>query len=150
VKSSFEVLAVENATAYGLLLEHALSPLSASFKLLSNVAEVRQYLTTCSLWGAAPDAVLLDLKMLRSSGLELLRWIRTQPTLQELPVVVLSGCDDASDVNRAYELGIAGYVAKCAGLRDLAMTLSGVLVSQAPLRQDSLESGPWKIAASAV
>jgi DNA-binding NarL/FixJ family response regulator len=135
VKSSFEVLAVENVSAYGLLLEHALSPLSASFKLFSTVAEAQEHLASCSLWGSAPDAVLLDLKLLRSSGLELLRWIRVHPAFQELPVVVLSGCDDASDVNRAYELGVAGYVAKRAGLRDLAMTLSGVLVSQSPCRR---------------
>jgi CheY-like chemotaxis protein len=132
VKLSFVVLAVENTTAHGLLLEHALSPLSASFRLLSNAAEAREYLATCAQVGSAPDAVLLDFLQLDASGLDLLRWIRVQPAFQDLPVVVLSGREDASDVNRAYELGIAAYVAKRAGLRELAMTLSGVLVSQAP------------------
>jgi response regulator RpfG family c-di-GMP phosphodiesterase len=136
VKSSFEVVAVENASAYGLLLEHALSSLPVSLRLFPNIVEAQNYLTSCSAWGMTPDAVLLDLKILRSSGLDMLRWIRIQPSIQAVAVVVLSGCDDAADINRAYELGIEGYVAKCAGLRDLAMTLSGVLVSQAPSRQD--------------
>jgi DNA-binding response OmpR family regulator len=131
VKSSFEILAVENISAYGLLLEHALSPLQVSLTLFSDVSEARHYLTGCALRGTIPDALMLDLQVLRSSGLDLLRWIRAQRPLQGLPVVVLSGCDDASDVNRAYELGIAAYVARRAGIRELAMTLSGVLVSRA-------------------
>ena len=132
MKLSFVVLAVENSSAHGLLLEQALSPLSASFRLLPNAREAREYLATCARWGSVPDAVLLDFLQLDASGLDLLRWIRVHPAFQDLPVVVLSGRDDASDVNRAYELGIAGYVAKRAGLRELAMTLSGVLVSQGP------------------
>jgi len=130
VKSSYQVLAVEDATAYGLLLEHALSSLSASLTLLPTVAEAQKYLSGCTHAGMAPDAVLLDLKLLHSSGLDLLRWIRVRPPIQDVPVVILSCRDDGADVNRAYELGIAAYVAKRAGLRELAMMLSGVLVSQ--------------------
>jgi two-component system response regulator len=130
VKSSFQVLAVEDATAYGLLLEHALSSLKASLTLLPTAREAQKYLSGCSHAGTAPDAVLLDLKLLHSTGLDLLRWIRLQPRIQGVPVVVHSGRDDGADVNRAYELGIAAYVAKRAGLRELAMMLSGVLVSQ--------------------
>ena len=141
MKSSFQILVVENATAYGLLLEHALSSLRASLTLLPTAEEAQKYLSGCTHAAMAPDAVLLDLKLLHSSGLDLLRWIRVRPPIQGVPVVVLSGRDDGADVNRAYELGIAAYVAKRAGLRELAMMLSGVLVSQS-------STGAWSDAAS--
>lgn len=128
MKKSFEVLAVENEAAYGLLLQHALGPLSVSWRFLLTASAARAYLRGCPL-RKAPDAVVLDLRLLGDSGLELLGWIRAQRRFRALPVVVLSGRDDASDVNRAYELGIAAYVAMPAHVRDLAMTLSGVLVT---------------------
>src|SRR5262245_46673680 len=135
VKKSFAVLAVEEESAYGHLLEHALSPLPVSVKLLPTAPLAREYLKGCP-FRSVPDAVVLDFKLLQASGLELLRWIRTQPAIQSLPVVVLSGCDDASDVNRAYELGVEAYVTRPGRLRDLAMMLSGVLVTRAPVRRD--------------
>jgi CheY-like chemotaxis protein len=127
-----EVLAVVNYTAYGVLLEHALSGLNVSLRLSSTATEARQYLREHSP-GEASDVVLLDFTHLRDSGLELLRWIRSERELRSTQVVVLSGRDDASDINRAYEWGIEGYVGKAARLPELAMTVSGVLT--APLKK---------------
>jgi CheY-like chemotaxis protein len=53
-----------------------------------------------------PNLILLDLKLRRMSGLDLLRWIRHNPAFRSMPVVVLSGMADANALNRAYELGI--------------------------------------------
>lgn len=59
-----------------------------------------------------PDLVLLDLKLPRLSGLEVLMWLRAQPTLSLLPVVVLTASDEPQDVREAYRLGANSYLAK--------------------------------------
>src|SRR5882762_10353741 len=52
-----------------------------------------------------PELLLLDLKMPRVDGFDVLRWIRQQPGLSTLRVVVLTSSEDIRDVNVAYRLG---------------------------------------------
>lgn len=59
-----------------------------------------------------PSLVLLDLKLPRKSGLDVLAWIRGNPELKRLPVVILSSSKQSIDINRAYDLGANGYLAK--------------------------------------
>ena len=59
-----------------------------------------------------PVLLLLDLKMPRKNGLEVLSWIREQPTLRALRVVVLTTSDLYRDVNTAYQLGANSYLVK--------------------------------------
>lgn len=59
-----------------------------------------------------PCLVLLDLKLPRQSGFEVLKWIREQPALKCLVVIVLSSAEHEQDVQQAYELGANSYVVK--------------------------------------
>ena len=59
-----------------------------------------------------PVLVLLDLKLPRRSGLEVLKWMREHPTLRRLPVVVLTSSKEQSDINVAYDLGANSYLTK--------------------------------------
>jgi CheY-like chemotaxis protein len=59
-----------------------------------------------------PDLVLLDLKLPGIDGFEVLRWIREQPTLKALRVVVLTSSDRIQDVNLAYQLGANSFLVK--------------------------------------
>jgi CheY-like chemotaxis protein len=59
-----------------------------------------------------PALLLLDLKLPRKSGLEVLSWLRAEPEVRRLPVVVLTSSKESSDVNRAYELGANSYLLK--------------------------------------
>jgi CheY-like chemotaxis protein len=59
-----------------------------------------------------PDLVLLDLKMPRLDGFEVLEWIRDNPATKSLPVVVLAGSSFRADIRRALELGANSYAAK--------------------------------------
>ena len=59
-----------------------------------------------------PALLLLDLKMPRVDGFEVLKWIRQQPTLTNLRVVVLTSSRDMRDVNRAYSLGANSFLVK--------------------------------------
>ena len=52
-----------------------------------------------------PCLVLLKLKLPRERGFEVLQWIRAQPSLRALVVILLSPWQQASDLERAYELG---------------------------------------------
>lgn len=62
-----------------------------------------------------PVLVLLDLKIPRRSGLEVLAWIREQPSLKRLPVTVLTSSRHEKDINQAYELGANSYLVKPVG-----------------------------------
>ena len=59
-----------------------------------------------------PAVVLLDLKMPKVDGLEVLRQIRSDPQLELIPVVVMTSSREEQDVVRSYELGANAYVVK--------------------------------------
>ena len=59
-----------------------------------------------------PDLLLLDLKMPRVNGFEVLSWIRKQPGLAALRILVLTSSDAIRDVNEAYRLGANSFMVK--------------------------------------
>jgi CheY-like chemotaxis protein len=59
-----------------------------------------------------PDLLLLDLKMPRVDGFEVIEWVRGQPTLAALRILVLSSSNQMQDVNRAYQLGANSFLVK--------------------------------------
>ncbi len=59
-----------------------------------------------------PRVVLLDLKLPRVSGLEVLERIRREESTRTLPVVVLTSSREEPDIRRAYELGVNSYIVK--------------------------------------
>ncbi len=59
-----------------------------------------------------PALMLLDLKLPRRSGLEVLAWVRQHEGLKRLPVVVLTSSRDEGDINQAYDLGANSYLVK--------------------------------------
>ena len=66
-----------------------------------------------------PALLLLDLKMPRRSGFEVLEWIRSQPGLRRLRVVILTSSRQPGDVDRAHELGANSYLVKPPAFDDL-------------------------------
>jgi CheY-like chemotaxis protein len=59
-----------------------------------------------------PSLILLDLKLPRKSGLEVLEWCRKQPGLKRIPIIVLTSSQSNSDVAQAYDLGANSYLVK--------------------------------------
>ena len=59
-----------------------------------------------------PDVLLLDLKMPRVSGLEVLWWLSKHPQCSVLPTIVFSTSSLESDIKRAYDLGASAYFVK--------------------------------------
>lgn len=66
-----------------------------------------------------PGLVLLDLKLPRRSGLEVLGWMQAQTGLNRMPVVVLTSSQQSTDINRAYDLGANSYLVKPVGFDTL-------------------------------
>jgi len=73
-----------------------------------------------------PDLVLLDLKMPRIDGFETLEWIRQQPGIRKLPVIVLASSKELRDVNKAYTLGANSFLVKPLNFQN-AVTLAKTL-----------------------
>lgn len=63
-----------------------------------------------------PDLLLLDLKMPRLTGFDVLAWLKSNPGLNRFPVVVLTSSDLPADIEKAQELGAADYRVKPSGL----------------------------------
>jgi CheY-like chemotaxis protein len=59
-----------------------------------------------------PVLMLLDLKLPRRTGLEVLQWVKERAGLKKIPIIVLTSSKNDDDVNRAYELGANSYVVK--------------------------------------
>jgi DNA-binding response OmpR family regulator len=62
--------------------------------------------------GGNPAVMLLDLKLPKISGLEVLQQIRSDARLKMIPVVVLTSSNEEKDVIRSYSLGVNAYVVK--------------------------------------
>lgn len=66
-----------------------------------------------------PHLLLLDLKLPRRSGLEVLEWVRKHAQFHRLPAVMLTSSSEISDVNQAYDLGINSYLSKPTAFEEL-------------------------------
>ena len=66
-----------------------------------------------------PVLILLDLKMPRATGFEVLQWIRKHPEVGSLPVVVFSGSELQDDIQQAYAVGADSYLVKPLGFNEL-------------------------------
>ncbi|HMJ88600.1 MAG TPA: response regulator [Candidatus Acidoferrum sp.] len=70
-----------------------------------------------------PALILMDLKMPRVDGFEFLAWLRREPGLKIIPVVVFSSSNLPEDVRRAYELGANSFIVKLDDNTTLPQTL---------------------------
>lgn len=59
-----------------------------------------------------PALILLDLKLPRRSGIEILQWLRQQPRLKRIAVVVLTSSKESLDIDLSYDLGVNSYLVK--------------------------------------
>jgi len=66
-----------------------------------------------------PELLLLDLKMPRMDGFEVIKWVREQPELSNLRIVVLTSSDNIRDVNLAYQLGANSFMVKPMDFQDV-------------------------------
>lgn len=113
------ILLAEDEEDYVLLIRHAFSQakIPNPLHVVWNGQEAIAYLKGEGKYVnreeyPLPDLLLLDLKMPRVNGFEVLKWIREQPTLATLRVLVLTSSDQIADVNEAYRLGANSFLVK--------------------------------------
>lgn len=73
-----------------------------------------------------PQLVLLDLKLPRRSGFEVLEWTRSRPEWDRIPVVMLTSSQEERDLKQAYELGVSSYLVKSPDLKTLRQLTCGI------------------------
>lgn len=84
-----------------------------------------------------PKVILLDLKMPRLNGLEVLEKIKSDPQTAMIPVVVLTSSFEDSDVKRAYQLGANSFIVKPVEFDSFSQTVADVGVYWVELNQGS-------------
>lgn len=85
--------------------------------------------------GPLPSVILLDMKLPKVGGLEVLTELKSDPDLRRIPIVALTASGDGSDVTKSYDLGVNAYVVKPATLDEFAKTLRGVALFWAGVNQ---------------
>ena len=113
------VLLVEDNPDDVLLIQRALhkARLTHPLQRVSDGEEAIRYLDGTGMYAdrqqhPLPGLLLLDLKLPRKSGLEVLAWLKEQPGLHRLPVVVFTSSREDTDIQRAYDLGANSYLVK--------------------------------------
>ena len=65
-----------------------------------------------------PDLLLLDLKMPRKDGFEVLQWLKERSDFHDLPVVILTTSDEGPEVRLAYQSGATSYLVKPVAMKE--------------------------------
>jgi len=146
------ILLVEDDEADILLLRRAFR----NARIANPVIEVRdgqaaiQYLSGEGAYAdrtryPIPFLILLDLRLPKLSGFEVIAWMRDQPQLANLVVVVLTASDHVPDVTKARDLGANSYLVKPGNFEELVQMVKRIkghwlLLDRLPERTVSCES----------
>ena len=101
--------------------------------------EARDYLHARGAWadrqGGDPAVVLLDLKLPRLDGLEVLERVKKDPALRAVPIVMLTSSREERDLVRSYELGVNAFVVKPVDFRAFLQAIQELGMFWAVLNQ---------------
>ncbi len=110
-----KILIVEDDANDALLLEHGLrkAGFTGETPLARDGEEAVQYLEAAAPGAESlPDLIMLDLRMPRMGGLELLKRLKVHPSWSSIPAVVLAGYADMSQIKQAYQWGAKTFFIK--------------------------------------
>ncbi|HWD91907.1 MAG TPA: response regulator [Verrucomicrobiae bacterium] len=132
-KKAVTVLHVDDDPNDTTLLQVACAKADVDFELqnIEDGNEVIEYLSGSGKYAdraryRLPELVLLDMKMPRATGLEVLKWIRGHSRLKHLPVIVLSGSELREDMHRAYADGANSYLVKPPNFQSLVELVKNI------------------------
>jgi CheY-like chemotaxis protein len=127
----------------GTLAEHNLAN---EVTTVRDGQEALDYLLRRGAYAARPPGnpvvVLLDLKLPKVDGLEVLAAIRADPSLRRIPVVVLTSSREERDIVESYRLGVNGYVVKPVEFAEFSRAVERLGLFWAVINQPPPESRP--------
>ena len=102
-------------------------------------AEALDYLYRCGKFSARQDefpaVMLLDLKMPKVSGIEVVRQVKADADLKLIPVVILTSSREATDLEQCYQLGVNAYVVKPVQIQDFMNAIKTIGVFWAVINE---------------
>ena len=117
--------------------------LANKVEVVRDGAEALDYLFRRGQFATRPDGnpvvVLLDLKMPKVNGLEVLHRIKTDEKLKTIPVVALTSSRESPDVRRCYDYGVNAYVVKPVGFPDFINAVKQLGIFWAVVNQPPLD-----------
>lgn len=127
------VLAAEDEDSDAMILRLAFkrARMTQPLVIVRDGQEAVDYLTGQGVYAdrsahPIPALLLLDLKMPRMNGIEVLTWLGTRLEFKDLPAVVLSSSPDQSDIQRAMAAGAREYFVKPHGFNELIGIIEGL------------------------
>lgn len=115
------------------------SQLANEVIVLRDGAEALDYLLRRGMHSQRPEGnpavMLLDLKLPKVDGLEVLKTVRACEELRSIPVVMLTSSREEPDLHRAYELGVNAYVVKPVEFKEFVAAISDLGVFWAVLNE---------------
>ena len=115
----YPILLVEDDPNDIILIKRAFKKanIGHSLNIVENGEEAIAYLTGKEKFNdrtryPLPTLILLDLKLPRISGHEVLEWHQKQPGIRRIPIIVLTSSKRRADINKAYDLGANSYLIK--------------------------------------
>ena len=127
------ILIVEDNLAHLKLTQYVLkrNSIDAKFSVARDGQEALDYLYHKRAFAdetqfASPDLILLDLNLPKRDGREVLRIIKDDPALKDIPVVIVSTSDREEDVSYAFQEGAVAYISKSAGFDKFDRELGSV------------------------
>jgi len=119
---SLKILIIEDEPDIRKNLEYNLSREGYSVLTATSIAEAEQLIYSNNL-----SLVLLDLMLPDGSGLELCKKMKSDPDVQNLPIIILTAKDDEVDKVVGFEIGADDYVTKPFSVRELILRIKAVL-----------------------
>lgn len=148
-ENSVEILLVEDNMSDAELTIRALKKKNLTNNLihLRNGAEALDFIFARGVYAARdaqrfPKVILLDLKMPKINGLEVLQEIRANERTKKIPVVVLTSSNEDPDIDACYELGVNSYIVKPVDFSNFSKAVSELgfywlLLNEAPRNTQS-------------
>jgi CheY-like chemotaxis protein len=128
------ILLVEDGDTDVFMFDRALQKTKqpVDLKVVRDGVEATQYLAGLEVYAdrrhhPLPNLVVLDLKLPKKSGFEVLEWRSSVPGMDRIPVIILTSSSEASDIRRAYSMGVASYLVKPVGLASLGEMVKGIV-----------------------
>lgn len=137
--SPVEILLIEDNPDHAALTLRALKKnnLTNEIQVLRDGEEALEFLFNGKGLQSAPKVILLDLKLPKVDGIEVLRRIRQDPHTKTIPVVVLTTSREDKDLRECYRLGVNSYIMKPVDFQQFTEAVKSLgmywlLLNQAP------------------